>query len=62
MKPPTNNPELYKFYQHSIDMSTEILEIERDALHAMITDIGPKLWLIREILDERKALEQGGEV
>jgi hypothetical protein len=53
MKPP-NDPELRKFYEHTAPLSTETLGVERDALHAMILDIGPKLYLIRQILNERK--------
>jgi len=58
MKPPFN-PEARKFYDNTLPLSTETLEIERDALYAEFHRIVQRLNIVRGILQDRKDLENG---
>ena len=53
MKPPTN-PEALDFYNKTLPLSTETLEIERDALYAQFHDIVRRLHIVRGILEDRR--------
>lgn len=53
---PDNKETLADFRTNSEPLSTETLTIQLEALHEMLLHIGPRLHIIRSILNSRKEL------